>query len=218
MRVLALGAVLITRVTAASDDRSALAGAIALPWFLAYKFTNSLFLGLSIGSVFALYSPLPPSVFSAGGIGLALATLVIATQYHRLFNLLWFFRLSLLVELVVLAGVIAVLLYPVDQPLALFIYMGYQITFALGSYLVRCETLLITEERRLAQLDISKQAGYLGGMGLSWALYTLFDQHWGIAANIDQVVALHWPLLFVEIATVILLLLAFLPALYRAPT
>jgi hypothetical protein len=39
-------------------------GAIALPWFLAYKFTNSLFLGLSIGSVFALYSPLPPSVFS----------------------------------------------------------------------------------------------------------------------------------------------------------
>ena len=63
-------------------------------WFVTYKFLNSLFMGLSIGSVFTLYAPLSPATFSAGGIGLALATLIIATQYHRLFNRDWFFRLS----------------------------------------------------------------------------------------------------------------------------
>ena len=69
--------------------------AIRFGWFLAYKFFNSLFLGLSIGAVFTLYEPLSPAIFSAGGIGLALATLVIATQYHRLFNPEWFYRLSI---------------------------------------------------------------------------------------------------------------------------
>ena len=49
---------------------------IRFNWFLAYKFFNSLFLGLSIGAVFTLYEPLSPAIFSAGGIGLALATLL----------------------------------------------------------------------------------------------------------------------------------------------
>ncbi len=47
--------------------------AIRFGWFLAYKFFNSLFLGLSIGAVFTLYEPLSPAIFSAGGIGLALS-------------------------------------------------------------------------------------------------------------------------------------------------
>ena len=42
--------------------------------FIRYKFLNSLFLGLSVGAVFVLYTPLSPAVFSAGGIGLALGT------------------------------------------------------------------------------------------------------------------------------------------------
>lgn len=180
-------------------------------WFIAYKFANSLFLGLSIGTVFVLYSPLAPAVFSAGGIGLALATLVIATQYHRLFNAQWFRRLSLLVELVILFGIIAVLALPIAQPLALFIYLGYQVTFAFGSYLVRCETRLIPEEHRLTQLDVAKQVGYLLGMGVSWSLYTGFEHYLAMTEKDAQVVAMHWPLLGLELAIIVLLLKAFKP-------
>ena len=178
-------------------------------WFLAYKFFNSLFLGLSIGAVFTLYEPLSPATFSAGGVGLALATMVIATQYHRIFDPWWFFRLSLGVEVIILLGVIGVLIYPIEQPLALFIYLGYQITFALGSYLVRCETLLVVEQRRLTQLDVTKQIAYLIGMGASWAAYLLMENHFAVVDKAAQVVAIHGPLLAVEAAVIACLVLAF---------
>ena len=178
-------------------------------WFLAYKFFNSLFLGLSIGAVFTLYEPLSPATFSAGGVGLALATMVIATQYHRIFDPWWFFRLSMGVEVVILLGVIGVLIYPIEQPLALFIYLGYQVTFALGSYLVRCETLLVVEQRRLTQLDVTKQIAYLIGMGASWAAYLMMENHFAVVDKAAQVVAIHGPLLVVEAAVIACLVLAF---------
>lgn len=178
-------------------------------WFLAYKFFNSLFLGLSIGAVFTLYEPLSPATFSAGGVGLALATMVIATQYHRIFDPWWFFRLSLGVEVIILLGVIGVLIYPIEQPLALFIYLGYQVTFALGSYLVRCETLLVVEQRRLTQLDVTKQIAYLIGMGASWAAYLMMENHFAVVDKAAQVVAIHGPLLVVEAAVIACLVLAF---------
>lgn len=182
---------------------------IDLPWFIAYKFFNSLFLGLSIGSVFVLYSPLSPSVFSAGGIGLALGTLMIATQYHWLFAVDWFFRVSMLVELVILVAVIGVLLYPLSAGLALGVYVGYQLTFAFGSYLVRCETLLIPNDHRLTLLDVAKQAGYLVGMACSWGFYTVNEAVWQISDKTEQVLLMHWPLLGVELLIVILLYVAF---------
>ena len=178
-------------------------------WFLAYKFFNSLFLGLSIGAVFTLYEPLSPATFSAGGVGLALATMVIATQYHRIFDPWWFFRLSLGVEVIILLGIIGVLIYPIEQPLALFIYLGYQVTFALGSYLVRCETLLVVEQRRLTQLDVTKQIAYLIGMGASWASYLVMANHFAVVDKAAQVVAIHGPLLVVEAAVIAFLVLAF---------
>ena len=182
---------------------------IRFNWFLAYKFFNSLFLGLSIGAVFTLYEPLSPTIFSAGGIGLALATLIVATQYHRLFNPEWFYRLSLAVEVVILLGVVGVLLYPIEKPLALFIYLGYQFTFALGSYLVRCETLLFVDNKRLTQLDIAKQTAYLVGMAVSWLAYQIFETQFQIIDKATQVSAIHWPLLLVEIMIIFCLTLAF---------
>ncbi|MDG1065770.1 MAG: hypothetical protein P8O91_06115 [Luminiphilus sp.] len=182
---------------------------IRFNWFLAYKFFNSLFLGLSIGAVFTLYEPLSPAIFSAGGIGLALATLVIATQYHRLFNPEWFYRLSLAVEIIILLGVVGVLLYPIEKPLALFIYLGYQFTFALGSYLVRCETLLFIDNKRLTQLDIAKQTAYLVGMGASWLAYQVFESQFQMIDKAAQVTAIHWPLLVIEIMIIFCLTLAF---------
>lgn len=169
-------------------------------WFVAYKFLNSLFMGLSIGSVFILYAPLSPATFSAGGIGLALATLLIATQYHRLFNRDWFFRLSFFVECIILMGVIAVLLLPIDQQLAMFVYLGYQLSFAFGGYLVRYETLLIARDQELKTLDVAKQLAYLVGMGLAWLIYQGLESYWSMANANQQVVALYYVLMIVELA------------------
>jgi len=181
----------------------------SFPWFVSYKFFNSLFLGLSIGSVFTLYAPLDPSTFSAGGIGLAIATLLIATQYHRLFTRLWFFRLSVLVEAAILSGVIAVLTMESGQRLALFIYLGYQLSFAFGSYLVRFETLLISGEEQLKTLDIAKQAAYLLGMGLAWLTYRALESRWAIEDADAQVKALYGILLIIETAVFFTLLKSF---------
>ena len=149
---------------------------IRLPLFISYKFLNSLFLGLSVGTVFVLYTPLSPAVFSAGGIGLAIGTLLVAMQYQRILNANWFYRISMLVEWVVLAGIVGVLTFDLNPNLAMFIYLGYQFTFLFGSYLVRCETLLIPEQHRLTQLDVAKQMGYLGGMAMSWGIFQGLSQ------------------------------------------
>ena len=170
--------------------------------FIQYKFLNSLFLGLSVGAVFVLYTPLSPAVFSAGGIGLAVGTLVVATQYRRILAARWFFHLSLLVELVTLSGVVAVLTFPVELPLALFVYIGYQLTFSLGNYLVRCETLLMISVDQLRKLDVAKQAGYLLGMGAAWAIYSWLAASAHMEDRTAQVVALHWVLVVVEILVI----------------
>jgi len=170
--------------------------------FIRYKFVNSLFLGLSVGAVFVLYTPLSPAVFSAGGFGLALGTLVVATQYRRILAPGWFFRLSLGVELITLSGVAAVLLFPLELPLALFVYIGYQVTFSLGNYLVRCETLLMVSVEQLRKLDVAKQTGYLLGMGSAWAVYSSLEQQAGIDGRVAQVISLHWVLAVIELLVV----------------
>ena len=167
--------------------------------FIRYKFLNSLFLGLSVGAVFVLYTPLSPAVFSAGGLGLALGTLIVATQYRRILVPAWFFRLSIAVELITLSGVTAVLVLPIALPLALFVYIGYQITFSLGNYLVRCETLLMGSVEQLRQLDIAKQAGYLLGMAAAWAIYTGLEHWLMVSEETAQVVSLHWVLWGLEV-------------------
>ena len=177
--------------------------------FIRYKFLNSLFLGLSVGAVFVLYTPLSPAVFSAGGLGLAVGTLIVATQYRRILAPAWFFRLSLLVELITLSGVAAVLILPIELPLALFVYIGYQITFSLGNYLVRCETLLMVALDQLRRLDVAKQAGYLLGMAVAWALYTGLERLADLTSEAAQVVSLHWLLLGVEVSVLIALWQAF---------
>ena len=167
--------------------------------FIRYKFLNSLFLGLSVGAVFVLYTPLSPAVFSAGGLGLALGTLIVATQYRRILVPAWFFRLSIAVELITLSGVTAVLVLPIALPLALFVYIGYQITFSLGNYLVRCETLLMGSVEQLRQLDIAKQAGYLLGMASAWAIYAGLEHWLMVSEETAQVVSLHWVLWGLEV-------------------
>ena len=51
------------------------------------------------------------------------------------------------------------------------VYIGYQITFIFGSYLGRVETLLLKEKSILKAVDISKQAGYMVGLLLSYIIF-----------------------------------------------
>jgi hypothetical protein len=102
--------------------------------FIKYKFLNSLFLGTSIGSIFTIYTPLEPSVYSIGGIILAVGMLLVATLYSKILNINYFYKISLFVELVILSVIIAFLLFSFNYQIALLVYIGYQVTFMFGSY------------------------------------------------------------------------------------
>lgn len=177
--------------------------------FIRYKFFNSLFTGLSIGSIFTIYTPLEPSLFSIGGIFLALAMLYIAKLYTRIMNRRYFYLISMGVELVMLAMLLYFLLFSYSYTTALLVYLGYQVTFSFGSYLVRAETILFKRSKILTFLDVAKQTGYLAGMVLSFLFYKALEYLFGLSDNSLQVYDLHFLLLTVETVTIVYLLRAF---------
>ena len=177
--------------------------------FIRYKFFNSLFLGTSIGSVFTIYSPLEPAVYSIGGIALAVSMLFIATLYSRILNINSFYKISLFVELVILSVIIAFLLFSFNYQIALIVYIGYQITFMFGSYLDRGETLLLKKDRLLTLVDVSKQLGYLVGLGASFLFYKLIEYQFQIIDNQTQVFYIHYFLLLIEILVILFLIKSF---------
>ncbi|NKQ41317.1 MAG: hypothetical protein HF962_07080 [Sulfurovum sp.] len=179
-----------------------------IDWFIRYKFFNSLFLGLSVGAIFTIYGPLKPSLYSVGGIALAVGMLVVARLYHHILNIPWFYRISLLVELVLMGAIIYFLLFPYTYQTALLVYAGYQITFVFGSYLIRAETLIIQKDILLTSLDTAKQLGYLIGMGGSWVFYKIIEQ-WNIIENQEKVYYLHFLLLCLEVIIISLILKSF---------
>ncbi|WP_456456724.1 hypothetical protein [Nitratifractor sp.] len=176
--------------------------------YIGYKLFNSLFLGLNVGTIFTIYKPLDPSIYSLGGILLALAMLAIAQLYGRIMTLPWFFRISLFVELVVLAMVLFFLAHPYTWLTAMLVYAGYQATFAFGSYLVRAETLALDEDELLRRVDSAKQVGYLIGMAGSWIFYKILELR-GIHSSEIKVYDLHWLLLGCEVVIIFLLVRSF---------
>ncbi len=177
-------------------------------WFIRYKFFNSLFLGLSIGTIFTLYAPLEPSVYSLGGIFLAISMLILARLYHHILNAHWFFRISLFVEVILLLMMLYFLYASYSYQTALLIYIGYQISFIFGSYLIRVETLLLQTNTLLSKLDTAKQLGYLFGMSISYFIYKLFI-YYGIENHQIQVYNLHFVLISFEIIIITLLIKSF---------
>lgn len=170
-------------------------------WFIRYKFFNSLFLGLSVGAIFTLYTPLEPSIYSLGGVILAVLMLIVARFYHHILNANWFFRISLFVEVVLLLAMLYFIYASYSYQTALLLYVGYQVTFVFGSYLVRAETLLLKTNTLLTQLDTAKQLGYLLGMGVSYMLYKLFALY-GIETPQEQVYLLHFLLIAIEVLVI----------------
>jgi len=174
-----------------------------------YKLLNSLFLGLSVGSVFVLYTPLKPSIYSLGGIALAIGMLIIAKLYPYIMTMQWFFRFSLFVEFVILAVIVYFLLNPYTYFTALLIYIGYQITFTFGSYLVRAETLALESDEKLSRVDMAKQIGYLVGMLGSYIFYKVLENFYAISDKQAQVYDLHYVLLINELFIILFLVLSF---------
>ena len=177
--------------------------------FISYKFFNSLFTGISVGSIFIIYTPLSPSVYSLGGIVLAALMLVVAMFYAKILNNHYFFRISLFVELVLLAMVVYFLLFSYSYQTALMIYIGYQLSFVFGSYLVRAETLALKKDKILTFVDVAKQAGYLIGLAISFLFYKVLEYRFGIIDNQLQVYNLHYLLVVVEILIIYLLVKSF---------
>jgi len=176
--------------------------------FIRYKFLNSLFLGLSVGSIFVIYTPLNPSIYSIGGIALAVGILLVARFYEKIMNIDSFFKISLLVEIVILTVILYFLFYPYSYKSALFVYSGYQLTFMFGSYLLRAETKIVKKDRLLTMIDSAKQFGYLIGMGISYIIYKSFE-HFGIESKKDQVYDLHFLLIICELLIIYFLIRSF---------
>ena len=177
-------------------------------WYIRYKFFNSLFLGLSVGAIFTIYAPLDPSIYSIGGILLAIGMLGVARLYYKILNIEWFFRISLLVEIVLLLAVGYFLIFPYTYMTAMLVYLGYQLTFVFGSYLLRAETLIVETSDMLTTLDTAKQLGYLIGMGISFLFYKLLE-YYAISDNQDKIYNLHYILIAVEITIIALILKSF---------
>ncbi|MCX7739202.1 MAG: hypothetical protein N2Z80_07350 [Hydrogenothermaceae bacterium] len=182
---------------------------ISIKDFIYYKFLNSLFTGLSVGSVFSVYSPLPQTVYSIGGILLSVGMILLAKMYNRILKVNFFFAFSLLVEIVLLAVMLLFLIKPYDYMTALLFYSGYQLTFIFGSYLLRAETIFLRHVRVLSKIDISKQAGYLLGMFLSFGFYKILETAFNVKDNQDQVYYLHFLLLFLELFVILSIFRAF---------
>ena len=177
-------------------------------WYLVYKFLNSLFLGLSVGSIFVLYTPLKPSIYSLGGVLLAVGMLLLAKFYDKLLNIKSFFYISLFVEFVVLIFIVAFLVFDYSYMVALLVYVGYQITFMFGNYLIRAETLALKKTFLISLVDVAKQKGYLWGMILSYTFYK-FLEYIGMEDKKIQVYWLHVGLFILQLAIIYVVFRAF---------
>jgi len=167
-----------------------------------------------MGSVFTIYGSLEPSIFSIGGIFLAIGLLIVAKYYTKILNRNSFYHISLGVEIVMFLMVGYFLLSPYNYTTALLVYLGYQISFAFGSYLVRAESVFFNRIKLLSFIDIAKQKGYLSGLAISYIFYETL-KYFGIADNQSQVYYLHFGLLVIEIFVILKLYRAFNPPVLK---
>lgn len=167
-----------------------------------------MFFGLSVGSIFIIYTPLEPSIYSLGGVALATSMLVVAKFYEKMLNLLTFYRVTLLVEVVILLMLLYFLFVGYGYQTAILIYLGYQVTFTFGNYLVRAETIFLHQAKLLSILDVAKQKGYLAGLLVSYLFYKSLE-FFDITDKQIQVYDLHILLLVLQISIIFLVLKAF---------
>jgi hypothetical protein len=158
-----------------------------------------------VGSIFTIYTPLKPSIYSIGGIILAIGMLLIARIYTKIMTKEWFYKISLFVEFVVLFMVLYFLFVPYEYMTALLVYIGYQTTFVFGSYLLRAETIIGKKRIMFTFFDTAKQLGYLAGMIVSFVFYKVLDLGFEISENSEKVYLLHFLLFICELFVIFFL-------------
>lgn len=178
-------------------------------YYLYYKILNSFFAGLSVGSVFIIYVPLEPFVFSAGGVVLAFLGLFIAKLYVKIIKFHYYVAINLTVEALMLLLITVFLLLGGGYVSALIVYVGYQIVFAFGGYVYRAETLMMRKTTLIRLTDIAKQKGYIAGMAVSFLFFFVMDET-GFK-KFTQVYELHFFLLVLQVLVVYVLVRAFFP-------
>lgn len=176
--------------------------------YIWYKFLNSLFFGVSVGSIFIIYTPLKPSIYSLGGIILALGMLSIAKWYDVMMNMKVFYKVTLFVEIIVLLFVMFFLIFNYSYMIALSVYIGYQVTFMFGNYLVRMETIALKKTAALSITDVAKQKGYLLGMIISYLFYRSLEYLYIVDKKV-QVYDLHIGLIVLQVLILIFVVKAF---------
>ena len=175
--------------------------------YIYYKLLNSFFLGLSVGVVFFIYTPLEPSVFSIGGVFLAVGLLVIAKIYEKIINYKTFFQISFGIEILMLIMILVFIIFASSYTSAFIIYLGYQITFMFGSYLIRAETYFLNRKKLLSFVDVAKQIGYLVGMIFSFLFYKVLE--FLEISNEGQVLDVHFLMLITEVFIILYILKGF---------
>jgi hypothetical protein len=176
--------------------------------YLGYKLFNSLFFGFSVGTIFIIYEPLKPAVYSIGGILLALGTFILAAQYQKLMSKKALFIVLLIVELIAFIIVLAFLVLKNSLLSALIIYVCYQITFLFGNYVFRVETFFLKRVKLFSFIDMLKQIGYLLGLGGAFILYGTFE-FYGVLSKIEQVYYLHYILVVIQLIVIFCLIISF---------
>ncbi len=176
--------------------------------YLGYKLLNSVFNGAVTGSVFTVYALLEPSLFSIGGIVVAVGIFVVAKLYTYFINIQRFFEVSLLTEILSLATIAVFLILPKGHTVSIVYFWIYQIIFIFGTYLVRAESYFLNKVTLLSMIDRVKQKGYIIGLILSY----LFYEGLKLSGENDawsEVWGLYTVLFFVQIAIIIYLFKAF---------
>ena len=185
--------------------------------FIWYKFFNSIFFGIAVGSYVTQYEPLKIEDFPVIGIIFSLLAIPIAMLYKKIMKIDYFYRLSLLVELIMLIWIILFLIDPWasgnrfqnSYQIALIIYIARHITFLFGDFLGRAETIFIKKTETLSKIDMIKQVGIISGMIISILFYNILENLFEITENAPKVFYIHFLLCFIELIIIALLIKAF---------
>ena len=160
--------------------------------------------------LFTIYKPITDlSIYSLGGIILAISMLFLAMFYEKLLNITSFFYISLMVELVMLISLLVFLICKISFVSALAIYCLYQLTFIFGGYLVRAETLVANDKDYLGKIDVFKQLGYLIGLTVSYFYYKIVENFFLITEAEYQINLIHYPLLLLQLSVILFLSFSF---------
>ena len=135
--------------------------------------------------------------------------LIVARYYDSLLNIRSFYKISLVVEVIILLTLLIYLILKQSLFSALIIYCSYQLTFIFGGYLVRAETLVANNKEYIGKIDTNKQIGYLFGLVCSFIFYQLLEVVLKIDNPTIQISILHYILICLQIHIIDLLIKSF---------